>query len=91
MALETFAYPYPGKSTSFLEGLSLSEKMFIACVLPGVLLVFANFLFFVMAFITLDFPELDLPQKATSCPSSSGRFSYDGKLPTKAELVNKSL
>ena len=48
--------------------------MFIAFVLPGVLLVFASFLLPVMAFNTLDFPELDLPQKAISEPVSSGRF-----------------
>ena len=49
------------------------EKILIACVLPGALLVLASFLFPVNAFKTLDLPELDLPQNATSEPKSSGR------------------
>ena len=40
--------------------------MLIACVLPGVLLVFAKFFVFVIAFIILDLPTFDLPIKQNS-------------------------
>ena len=40
----------------------------MSCVRPGVREVRASFLFPVKALIALDFPELDLPAKATSQP-----------------------
>ena len=45
-------------------------KIFIACVLPGVLLVLANFLVPVIEFIKLDFPTFDLPIKQHSLLTS---------------------
>jgi hypothetical protein len=60
----------------------------IARVLPGVLLVLASFLFLVMAFKTLDFPELDLPQNAISKPMSVGRSFSENTL-TKNRVLKK--
>ena len=54
------------------------SKTFIACVLPGVLLVLASFLLFVNALRTLDLPQFDLPQKAISEPSSGGISLFVG-------------
>ena len=54
------------------------SKTLMACVLPGVLLVLANFLLLVRAFRTLDFPQFDLPQNAISEPSSFGKSALVG-------------
>ncbi|SVA44510.1 uncharacterized protein METZ01_LOCUS97364 [marine metagenome] len=64
MTLDTFAYPYPGKST--ILSFSLILNKLIDCVLPGVLLVLANFLDFVIALIMLDFPTFERPTKQHS-------------------------
>ena len=52
-----------------------TSKILMACVLPGFLLVLASFLLLVIAFKTLDLPQLDLPQKAISDPVSAGKSS----------------
>ena len=56
---------------------------------PGVLLVRASFLLFVKALITLDFPELDRPAKATSLPVSAGDFVIEGALIKNSVLLNE--
>ena len=61
-------------------------KIFIDCVLPGVLLVLANFLLELKELRILDFPEFDLPQIAISIPLSSGRSLYENPLIKKNEL-----
>ena len=61
---DILAYPYPGKSIILI--LSLIKNKLIFCVLPGVLLVLANFFDFVIALMMLDFPTLDLPIKQHS-------------------------
>ena len=66
--------PYPGKSTSLISSLTL--KKLTSVVLPGVLLVLANFLFFAKQLRALDFPAFDLPAKTNSKPSSGGAFLY---------------
>ena len=68
------ANPYPGKSTNLSE--SFTSKKLISVVLPGVLLILANFGLPVNALRALDFPALDLPAKRISSPTSSGRFLY---------------
>ena len=52
----------------------MTLKKLISVVLPGVLLVLANFLFFAKQFRALDFPAFDLPAKTNSKPSSGGAF-----------------
>ena len=53
--------------------LCINFKKLISCVLPGVLLVLAILFLFTIALIAVDFPALDLPTKAISCPTSSGK------------------
>jgi hypothetical protein len=55
-------------------------------VRPGVLLVFANFLFFVKVLSAVDFPAFDLPANATSIPSSGGHFDNEGALDKKVAV-----
>ena len=62
--------PAPGRSTTLAD--SDNSKKFISWVLPGVLLVLANFRLFIMRLIALDFPTFERPAKATSVPLSSG-------------------
>jgi hypothetical protein len=63
-----FAKPYHGKSVNmyFLS----TKNWFARRVLPGVLLVFTRSFFLNKAFISEDFPTLDLPTKTTSHFSS---------------------
>ena len=76
----------------------MTLKKLISVVLPGVLLVLANFLFFAKQFRALDFPAFDLPAKTNSKPSSGGAFfifnTYFSKpepKDEKNELMLKSL
>ena len=48
------------------------SKIFIDCVLPGVLLILARFFVFVIAFIILDLPTLERPIKQHSIKLLAG-------------------
>ena len=63
---DTFAYPYPGKSTKYIfsiSGVATSKKL-ISRVFPGVRPVLTNLVRSRSAFMVLDFPTLDRPIKA---------------------------
>ena len=66
--------------------MSLILNKFIHWVLPGVLLVLANFLDFVIAFIMVDFPTFDLPTKQHSGTLLFGIRSTALKEPIKLFL-----
>ena len=70
MRRDTFAYPYPGKSTR--EIFSFTRKKLIVWVLPGLELVLARFFRLTSALIKEDFPTFDLPAMAISGKFSGG-------------------
>jgi len=64
----TLAKPYPGRSTRRRSG--ASSKKLISCVRPGVRLTRARPVRCVMAFIAVDLPEFERPQRQISRPLS---------------------
>ena len=65
----------------------LNPKKFISWVRPGVLLVLASFLLFVIELIAEDLPALERPANAISKPSSGGQFDNFDALCEKRALL----
>mmetsp|Transcript_1507 Transcript_1507/g.5161 ORF Transcript_1507/g.5161 Transcript_1507/m.5161 type:complete len:244 (+) Transcript_1507:1344-2075(+) len=78
---DTFAYPYPGKSTKYQD--LLTRKWLMVLVFPGVLEVCARSRRFVNMLIRDDLPTFDRPTRANSALSSSA----GGQPSTLTELM----